>query len=76
MSEEWAESFAKDVGANKTVKIPLNFFAEKGLDSHGPTQIRKGMPQQEAHDLTNKTYNYTTAIIEWRTSNGKNKKHS
>ena len=30
MSEEWAESFAKDVGANKTVKIPLNFLLKKG----------------------------------------------
>ena len=38
--------------------------------------VSKGMPQQEAHDLTNKTYNYTTAIIEWRKANGKNKKHN
>ena len=38
--------------------------------------VSKGIPQQEAHDITNKTYNYTTTVIEWRKSNGKNKKHS
>lgn len=43
MSEEWAENFAKDVGANKTVKIPLSFFAEKAIENQTPREIKKGI---------------------------------
>ena len=49
-----------------------NLHDERGVGG----KFCKGMPQQKAHDLTNKTYNYTTAIIEWRKANGKDKKHS
>lgn len=47
MSEEWAEYFAKELGITKMVRIPLNFFGEKGLESQGINQLKKGISTKQ-----------------------------
>ena len=43
MSDEWAEHLAKDIGADKRIHIPLDFFAEKGLEKQSARELRKGI---------------------------------